>query len=179
QRDELTMGQAEIARLWAVDERTVKRDMARLRELGWVVVKRPGARGRVSVLGLGLDRILLDTRPAWPNIGPDFLDRMGGRAAETAGAGEGTTVVPFRRTPAPTPDSETWAAACALLAAEDRAVFQAWIAPLADAGVEAGQLILLAPSRFHASYVLANLRERLLTALRRTDPALAGVTVRG
>ena len=31
QRNELAMGQREIARLWCVDERTVKRDMARLR----------------------------------------------------------------------------------------------------------------------------------------------------
>ncbi|MGV3695080.1 MAG: hypothetical protein ACO1OA_11235, partial [Paracoccus marcusii] len=75
QRDELTMGQREIARLWCVDERTVKRDMARLRGLGWITVKRQGARGRVSVLGLDLDRILLDTRPAWPNIGPDYVAR--------------------------------------------------------------------------------------------------------
>lgn len=32
QRDELAVGQAEIARLWAVDDRTVKRDMARLQQ---------------------------------------------------------------------------------------------------------------------------------------------------
>ena len=34
QRDELTMGQGEIAKLWSVDERTVKREMAKLRALG-------------------------------------------------------------------------------------------------------------------------------------------------
>ena len=43
QRNELTMGQKEIARLWCVDERTVKRDMARLRALGWLLVKARGA----------------------------------------------------------------------------------------------------------------------------------------
>ena len=71
-----------------------------------------------------------------------------------------------------------WAAARALLLAEDPAVFDAWLAPLAEAGIEDGQLVLLAPSRFHASYVLTNLRERLSTALRRVDPTLAGVMVR-
>lgn len=178
QRDELTMGQAEIARLWSVDERTVKRDMARLRDLGWIVVKRPGARGRVSVLGLALDRILLDTRPVWPNIGPDFVARMGGAEPGPDGAGQDSTVVPFRRLRPVPVGSGPWAAACALLAAEDAAVFDAWLSPLTDAGIEGGQLVLLAPSRFHASYVLANLRERLVTALRRADPSLAGVTVR-
>ena len=181
QRDELTMGQTEIARLWAVDERTVKRDMARLRELGWIVVKRPGARGRVSVLGLAIDRVLLDTRPDWPNIGPDFVARMDGSVppSEADGAGEATTVVPFRRAPTASPATGSWAAACMLLAAEDRAVFDAWIAPLVDEGIEAGQLVLIAPSRFHASYVRANLHLRLMTALRRADPSLAGVTLRG
>jgi hypothetical protein len=32
-RDELAVGQREIARLWSVDERTVKREMAKLRAL--------------------------------------------------------------------------------------------------------------------------------------------------
>lgn len=187
QRDELTMGQAEVARLWAVDERTVKRDMARLRAMGWIVVKRQGARGRVSVLGLGLERILLDTRPEWSNLGPDFVARLGG--GDTAGQGDrtaeasaGATVVPFRRTgpadEATAAQGTIWAAARTFLLAENPAVFDAWLAPLADAGVEDGQLLLLAPSRFHASYVLTNLRERLNTALRRADPTLAGVNVR-
>jgi hypothetical protein len=45
-RNELAVGQREIARLWSVDERTVKREMAKLRALGWLVVKRQGTRGR-------------------------------------------------------------------------------------------------------------------------------------
>ena len=44
-RDELAVGQRESARLWAVDERTVKREMARLKAAGWLVVKRQGAFG--------------------------------------------------------------------------------------------------------------------------------------
>jgi hypothetical protein len=42
-RDELAVGQREIARLWSVDERTVKREMALLRAQGWLNVKRQGA----------------------------------------------------------------------------------------------------------------------------------------
>ena len=48
-RDELSIGQREIARLWSCNERTVKRDVAKLRALGWLVVKRQGARGRAAV----------------------------------------------------------------------------------------------------------------------------------
>jgi hypothetical protein len=47
-RDELNIGQREIARMWCVEERTVKREMAKLRNLGWLIVKRQGARGRVT-----------------------------------------------------------------------------------------------------------------------------------
>ncbi|MEL6572502.1 MAG: hypothetical protein AAFQ64_12625, partial [Pseudomonadota bacterium] len=54
QRDELSMGQTEIAKLWAVDTRTVKREMAKLRSLGWLVEKRAAARGRVAVHGIAL-----------------------------------------------------------------------------------------------------------------------------
>ena len=55
QDDTVTTGQREIAALWSVDERTVKREMARLREMGWLVLKRASTRGRVACYGLGLD----------------------------------------------------------------------------------------------------------------------------
>ena len=173
QSDELAVGQREIARLWCVDERTVKRDMARLRAMGWVIVKRQGARGRVSVLGLDLDRIMLDTRPAWPNIGPDYVARMGATDdAEPADA----TVVPFRR-PQIAAAEGTWGAARASLAAEDRVLFDAWFAGLADGGVEGGCLTLIAPSRFHAAYLRTHLIERLRTAVRRADSGIVQVRI--
>ncbi|MTE01501.1 hypothetical protein GIY56_14525 [Paracoccus sp. YIM 132242] len=175
QGDELAIGQREIARLWCVDERTVKRDMARLRALGWITVKRQGARGRVSVLGLDLERILLDTRPAWANIGPDYLARMGGDRPEAA-APPDTTVVPFRR-PEIAPADGVWGRARAHLAAEDRALFDAWFAGLADGGTENGCLVLIAPSRFHAAYLRTHLLERLRTAVRRADGGIAQVRI--
>ena len=172
QRDELTMGQREIARLWCVDERTVKRDMARLRSLGWLVVKAQGARGRVSVLGLDLERIMLDTRGEWANIGPDFVTRAGG--APTAAADE--KVVPFRRAPV-APASELWGRARQSLMAEDPALFDAWFAALADGGVEGGRLHLIAPTRFHADYLSTHLIARIETAARRADPSVNAVRI--
>lgn len=181
QRDELTVGQREIARLWCVDERTVKRDMARLRAMGWVVVKRQGARGRVSTLGLDLQRIILDTRPAWPNIGEDYVARMtdpgmGPEAAAEANA----NVVPFRRHDIGVQDG-LWGAVRARLLTEDPVMFDAWFAPLVELAEEAGQgtatLNLAAPSRFHATYVRTHLLARLQMAARRCDPSVQSVRI--
>lgn len=169
QRDELTVGQREIARLWCVDERTVKREMAKLRVLGWIEIKQQGARGRVSVLGLNITRIMLDTRPEWPNIGPDFVERVGG-----ASTPEPSNVVPLRRAEA-LPAGGVWGAARARLAGEDPALFDAWFAGLADAGVAGDCLMLIAPTRFHANYVQTHLIERLRIAVSRSDAAIRQV----
>ncbi|MFC3168052.1 MULTISPECIES: DnaA N-terminal domain-containing protein [Paracoccus] len=173
QGNELAVGQREIARLWCVDERTVKRDMARLRASGWITVKRQGARGRVSVLGLDLDRILLDTRPRWANIGPDYVARMAGADPQPAAD---TTVVPFRR-PDMAAAEGAWSAARAQLASEDRALFDAWFACLADGGVEDGCLVLIAPSRFHAAYLRTHLIDRLRVAVRRADGRIGQIRI--
>lgn len=193
QRDELTMGQREIARLWCVDERTVKRDMARLRAQGWVRLHRQGARGRVAVLGFDWDRIMEDTRGQWANIGPDFAERAGEGAAGVAGQGvAGSTVVPFRR-PVPGAGADgwggdgggrgegggIWAAAAARLSADEPALFSAWFATLAEAGVRDGCLHLAAPSRFQASYIHTHLAGRLLSAVRLADPSIRAVAVDG
>lgn len=171
QRDELSVGQREIARLWCVDERTVKREMARLRVLGWIEIKQQGARGRVSVLGLNLERILLDTRPEWANIGPDFVARVGGASAATA---EPSNVVPLRRAD-PQPATGLWGMAQARLAVEDRALFDAWFAGLADAGTDGDCLTLVAPTRFHANYVQTHLIERLRIAVMRMEAGVRQV----
>ncbi|MDT1063911.1 DnaA N-terminal domain-containing protein [Paracoccus sp. CPCC 101403] len=173
QRDELTVGQREVARLWCVDERTVKRDMARFRTLGWVEVKQQGARGRVSVLGLNLDRILLDTKQEWQNIGPDFVERLAGQDATVS-----DNVVPLHR-PAPVPPAGqgVWAEASQRLLAEDRVLYESWFSSMTDAGIDSGCLTLVAPTRFHANYVQTHLSERLRTAVRRCDGTILRVRV--
>ncbi|SMO43681.1 DnaA N-terminal domain-containing protein [Paracoccus laeviglucosivorans] len=174
QRDELTMGQREIGRLWCVDERTVKRDMAKLRALGWLEVKQPGARGRVSVLGVNIERILLDTKPEWPNIGPDFVERLGGLTQTPI-----TNVVPLHRTPiAPQPEGQgVWADALRRLAQEDRALYDGWFAAMTEAGIDEGCMTLLAPTRFHASYVQTHLAERVATAVRRINGSILRIKI--
>lgn len=172
-RDELSIGQKEIARLWSVDERTVKREMAKLRGLGWLEQKHAGARGRVATYSLGIDRLLLDTRPEWALIGPDFVERLSGGATP---APSDSTVVPFQR-PQPVPPEGLWGRAQMQLAAEDPPTFGAWFAPLTEIGVVQGRLELLAPTRFHAAYVMTHFGERLRMAARRADPSIRDVHV--
>lgn len=173
QRDELITGQKEIARMWCVDERTVKRDMARLRAMGWVVVKRQGARGRVSVLGLDLDRIMIDTRPSWTNIGEDFVQRMTGPEIPSAA----DNVVPFRRLDMPNQGDGLWRRVCEQLQTEDAAIFDAWFRPMIETGQAEGVLSLTAPSRFHATYLRTHLLSRLQSALRRAEPGMVAVRI--
>lgn len=175
QRDELTMGQAEIARLWSVDERTVKREMARLRAQGWLVLKRQGARGRVSAYGIDIARMLEDTRPVWPHIGKDFIARLE-PSDELAGQGA-SNVVPLRSVVAPHPDGSVWSAAQARLHADDAAAYGAWLHALAEAATEDNCLTLVAPTKFHATYVATNFKDRLLEVIRHIDPSLRDVRI--
>lgn len=174
QRDELSLGQVEIARLWSVDPRTVKREMAALRAAGWLVLKRQGSRGRVSLHGLGLDRILSDTRPDWANAGPDLGQRL---APGEIAAEEPSNVVPLRPGPAPTTDGTTWAAAQARLHAAGDARYGAWLGALVQISCEGGCLTLAAPSRFHASYVQTHLAQAILAAVQGLDPSVRSVQI--
>jgi hypothetical protein len=186
QRNELTMGQTEIARLWSVDDRTVKREMARLRAQGWLVLKRQGARGRVSSYGMDLDRMLEDTRPAWPLVGEDFVARLGPGDGAGQGAGhdrgqEGANVVPLRpgTQPGPIParDGSVWSDAQQYLCGEDAATYGAWLHSLTQGDRDANGLTLAAPTRFHATYVSTNLKEKVLAALKRIDPSIREVRI--
>jgi hypothetical protein len=174
-RNELAVGQREIARLWHVDERTVKREMAKLRAMGWLVIKKQGVRGRVSEYGLDLDRIYQDTRNSWAAVGPDFEHRMAGSDAPP------TNVVPLRTgqiAAAPDQsDGSEWSLVKAVLHQEDPAIYTAWIAALTRSERAGGRLTLTAPSRFHANYVLSHLKPRLLAACRDVDALISDITI--
>ena len=86
--------------------------------------------------------------------------------------------MPLRRAD-PQPATGLWGMAQARLAVEDRALFDAWFAGLADAGTDGDCLTLVAPTRFHANYVETHLIERLRIALRRSDARIAKVRVLG
>lgn len=174
-RDELAVGQREIAALWSCDERTVKREMARLRGLGWLVVRRQGARGRVTEYRMDIDQMLADTQDAWRKVGPDFALRMDPPATETS-------VVPFPAShgniaPPSVSEGHEWALAQAILHQQDAGLWAAWLQPLTRAGRAGGRVTLHAPSRFHAAYVQTHLAHRLLDVCRSIDDDVSDITI--
>ncbi|MFK7878072.1 MAG: hypothetical protein AB8B71_20265 [Paracoccaceae bacterium] len=177
-RNELAVGQREIARLWSVDERTVKRDMAKLRAKGWLVVKRQGARGHVTEYRLDQDRMLEDTRADWPKVGPDFELRMQGVPAHSnvVALTPKAHVAPPDLNTDPNANSE-WDVAKAVLHQEDPAIYAAWVAALIRVDRAGGRVTLQAPSRFHGAYVQSHLSTTLLTAMRVVDDTVTAVTI--
>lgn len=176
-RNELATGQREIARLWSCDERTVKREMAKLRGLGWLQVKRQGARGRVTEYRMDIDTVLQTTQPHWAAIGSDFVIRQ----QTQMGLEQSPQVVPFPGTSnVPAPDIEDgteWSLAQAVLHQEDPARFGAWLSPLKRTGRAGGRLRLAAPSRFHAAYVQTHLSGAVLAACQAVDASVAQIEI--
>jgi DnaA N-terminal domain len=173
--NELSVGQGEIAKLWSVDLRTVKREMAVLRARGWLVEKRGAARGRVTLYGLGIDQILADTRPDWGRIGSDLVARLDGpMPQDTSVPSNVVQFVPL----AAAPDEDTlWGKVRSVLHAEQPTVFAAWIAAMEMIAVEDGQIVLKAPSVFHASYVSTHLAAGILAVMRRFDPEVISLRI--
>lgn len=174
QNDQLSVGQTEIARLWAVDPRTVKREMAAFRERGWLVERRAAARGRVTVYGLGIERILEDTRDSWARVGEDLVQRLDAGAAEPGESlpamAPGARVIPFPQAPLPG-EATVWGKVARRLQASDPAIFAAWLQPL-DAEETPEDLVLRAPSGFHAAYVETHFAARIAAVLARIAPGM-------
>jgi hypothetical protein len=179
QRDELSMGQREIAKLWSVDERTVKREMAKLKSKGWLRVKRPGARGRVTLYGFDLDLVLKETEPEWPKIGPDFVVRLTEMSGLCAQNMHQSNVVAFSaktQTP-PAEDGTIWSSAALLLFGYDPMSYTAWFQQLHEESRDGGCLTLIAPTKFHATYVETHLSDAILSAVSRIDSSLRSVRI--
>lgn len=173
-RDQLAVGQREIAQLWSVDERTVKRDMAKLRGLGWLVVKRQGTRGRVTEYGLNLDRILTTTEGEWRNVGPDFNLRMSGKP------GESPIVPSTMKGHVPAPDisgGSEWTLAQTILHTEAPDLYGSWLRNLVRVERAGGRLTLRAPTRFHGSYIQNHLTRRILSACQAVDGDVTEIAV--
>ena len=163
--DELTVGQREMARLWGVNERTVKREIKRLTGAGILVCKRQGVRGRVGAYRLDLSAVQRCSTPYWQAVGPDFAERMQDRY----GPAESRVVkVDFGR---PRPDEATperaggWRDVCSRLRQSDPDLYQNWFAGLQFVGGAGGVVRIRAPNKFVARYVETHLLGKLTAAL--------------
>ncbi|MFP7572023.1 hypothetical protein [Marivita sp. S2033] len=178
QRGSFACGQREIARMWGVTERTAKRELSAMRGRGWIVLRRPAARGRVAEHAIDLDAVLCATRAHWAAVGPDFVARMGAGPEEAQPDTAPDNVVPFRATQA-VAGQGLWASASARLGQSDPAIHAAWFAPLVESGRDGDGLTLKAPSKFAASYIQTHLAGRLLAAVTAEDAAIRWVNVTG
>lgn len=171
--NELSIGREEISRLWAVNERTVKREMANFRVLGWVTVKRPAARGRVAVYEIDLKQIMIDTQEVWPIIGPDFQTRMSEDSEPV------TNVVPFATKPVgpEVAAEDVWSQVQSILHGRDPELWASWFRHLSEAERAGGSVTLVAPSRFMADYIAQKWTARLLAAYSRVDPSIRTVRI--
>lgn len=176
-RDEVKIGQADLAKMWSCDLRTVKRELKRLKELGVLRVKRAGVRGRVSSYQLDHARIDALTAPAWPLVGPDYQDRMGAAPSASGGGDENIVPFPTHRTSAKADSNSEWGRASLQLARDDPARHAAWFAPLQRHGLEHGTLILRAPTAFHAGYVTTHLLGEIVRAVSTAKNAPVSVEI--
>lgn len=167
--DLLAVAQTELARLWSVDERTVKRSMAEYRARGWLRLKRQATRGRVAEYGLGIEALMAATQTLWSAVGPDFEARL----APPEAPAPRPTVVPF---PGPA-EGALWPQALRLLTQADPATAQSWLQGLREDGAESGTLRLLAKGRYQASYLRTHLAARMLAAVRQVDARITAVSI--
>lgn len=172
--EEVSVGHEELARLWAVNDRTVKREMKRLMQMGVLTCIRPGVRGRVGAYRLNYARIYAFSRGCWASVGPDFEDRM----CEVSG--ERTVVKVDFQTPAEKPRlvvaeaCGTWGAVRRRLLAAHPALFESWFAKLVQEAKDDHSLTLRAPGSFVSRYIETHLADILARAVDAEMPTPDG-----
>ncbi len=167
--DELSVGQRDMARMWGVDERTVKREIKRLAEADILVRKRQGVRGRVGAYRLNLSAVYRCSEPHWEEIGPDFVDRM----QVNYPAIDARVVKVDFATPERTLSAEDqslsgageWRHVAQYLRTQEPDLYKNWFDALEFVGFEHAKLDLKAPSKFVARYIETHLMPRLTHAV--------------
>ncbi len=173
--EEVSVGHAELARLWGVNERTVKREMKRLMHMGVLLCIRPGVRGRVGAYRLNYRRIYETSRNSWVSVGADFENRM------IEVSGEKTVVrVDFTQSPVSVPKAVssvsdgTWGAVRRRLQSEHPALFENWFAKLVQDSRADHLLVLRASNGFVSRYIETHFAEILSDAVEAEMPTPDG-----
>ncbi|PLS21504.1 DnaA N-terminal domain-containing protein [Neptunicoccus cionae] len=167
--NELSVGQRDMARMWAVNERTVKREIKRLLDSQILTCKRQGVRGRVGAYVLNLAAIAKLSADQWDTIGPDFAERMAGYFPQRV---ENVVKVDFAAASLPSSEPEpketrsgTWRAVQQALRSKDEAIHNNWYSRLSLKVCKDRKAEILAPSRFVANYIQTHLFDELHHAL--------------
>lgn len=174
-RDELSIGRAELVRLWQCSEPTVKREVRRLRESGLLVVLRPGVRGRVAAYRLCRHTIATLTSEHWACAGADFAARMAGPEAIPPETSPDTNVVSFPKHEGrgDVPDLPLWAQ---VIADEDAVIYRNWFVRV-SARAEGDTVVFHAPSEFIARQIETRFLRQVQDAARYQWPGLNHIRV--
>ena len=165
--DELSVGQRDMARMWGVNERTVKREVKRLTDAGVLICKRQGVRGRVGAYRLNFAEIYRSSSEIWNDVGPDFAERM---AMHRPSAEARVVQVDFakpEREPRwePQEGRGEWRHVMRHLRDRYPDLHQNWFSGLELVGFENRSLRLKAPSKFSARYIETHLIGKLTDAV--------------
>ncbi|WP_319544294.1 hypothetical protein [Ruegeria conchae] len=167
--DELTVGQKEMARLWSVDQRTVKREIKRLTSYNMLLQLRPGVRGRVAAYRLNYAEIYRLSKPVWQNVGSDFVSRMEMQLPKPSekvvhvqfGQEKQLEVEPERQ------DLQSpWGRALQRLSESEMLLFKCWYRDLQLVETQDQTITLRAPSKFIAQYIQSHHLKPLLGAIQ-------------
>ncbi|MFN7052773.1 MAG: DnaA N-terminal domain-containing protein, partial [Gemmobacter sp.] len=132
----------------------------------------------VAAHGLDLDCILRVTQPQWQAIGSDFVARLQSPQDDASAAAPANVVAFPRAAPMALPDGATaWDRVQARLSAEDPALYATWFASLRLRDGQGDAPVVVAPSRFHATFVSTHYLGRLVAAMRMEGLAAGQVTV--
>lgn len=173
--DELSMGQREMATLWGVGDRTVKREVKRWLDTGLLIVRRSGVRGRVAAYRLNIMRICELTEPIWHLIGMDFVERM---QRLKPGADRVIRLDTVRAHVSLSTEATGWDEVRDQLSRLFPAQFDAWIAPLV-AHDDGAHLILEARSAFAAEYVKTHFGRDIVDAISAVWSGPRDIVIRG
>jgi hypothetical protein len=164
--DHVSVPQADMARMWNVSERTVKREIKRMVATGLIVCVRPGVRGRVGAYRLNYKQVCERTRGCWEDVGCDYDTRMrsmGGAAeAKVVKVDFSTKTLPL---PEPSSSDDLWGNVLHALRQTDPANLHNWYMKLQVDAVGDDLLSLRAPSGFVAQYVQTHLAAALEKAV--------------
>jgi hypothetical protein len=165
--DELSVGQREMAAMWSVDERTVKREIKRMTTAELLLQKRAGVRGRVAVYRLNVAQVYRLSEPVWRKVGPDFAERMDQRIPRPAVPAETVVRVDFQTRSQPK-DAATgsWQRVLRRLEDESPTSVAAWFSKLRLVAQTDNRVTLQAPTKFIAQYVQTHLLPMLTAAAR-------------
>ena len=171
--DEFCVGQRDLAKMWNVTERTVKREIKYWLEKRLVICKRQGVRGRVGAYRLNYPEVYRLSSPYWGKVGRDFEERM----AETHPVKESKVVPVDFRTKDPTLDSlpptveknqTSWRAACQRMRELHPEHYRNWISRLTLGSDDRETVVLNAQNQFVAHYVQTHLLATIQEAVEAT-----------